>query len=186
MGWSDESARALRDCVRILASYYDAADRRRMAKDTERWIKEGVMPAWSLEDISRLFYPTDAAAASRLRGAMEQAYAVGDLIGYFDLPVEKLSDQCFLPSHLCAWQACPSIPENSPLRQWIPLPRDRESTSEQRRARYLEMVREEAIAKGRRGAVQRAAKREGVSRQTFLQRFGAGTTVKSLLDKLAK
>ncbi|MPZ43117.1 MAG: hypothetical protein GEV05_06915 [Betaproteobacteria bacterium] len=91
MSLSDEGANALRECIRILAPYYDARMRQRMVEHIEDCIKQGIVPAWSCDDIVRLFYPNDPAATSKLCKAMEQAHLSGELVGILDLPPERFS-----------------------------------------------------------------------------------------------
>ena len=109
-----EQIDAIRQCLRILAPLHSPTMRETMARNTEEYIQKGKwLPAFELEHIPLLYYPSDSIKAAAMREAMENAYQSGEL------PGGKLYKRRFTPSQMAAWTDCPLVPANSPLRFWL-------------------------------------------------------------------
>lgn len=115
MSLSKESADAFRQCLRILAPFRGPEERRTMARNAEAYIAKGEwIKVFRLEDIATLFYPNDTVRAEAMKSKMLTAMESGDLQSNI---TEK---KAFFASELAAWPECPPVPNNSPLRFWLP------------------------------------------------------------------
>lgn len=112
-----EEAEALRRCIAILAPISPAHERRTMALNVEKRIggQETALLAFRFTQLGALFHPSDAAKAQQLAQQMQAAAEAGELASIL-APEHRGA----LVSDLAAWPDCPPIPEESPLRYWLP------------------------------------------------------------------
>lgn len=110
---TNESADAMRECLRILAPMMTPDERGNAALVVETYITEGKwVPTMALDHIAPLFYPRDPARAAKFHGDIVAAIASGEL-------ALSILDRASV-TELAAWPACPRVPLNSPLRFWLP------------------------------------------------------------------
>lgn len=115
MTLSKESADAFRQCLRILAPRCTPEERRVQSRNVESYIAEGKwIPALLVEDIALLFYPNDLSLESAMLIKMKEAIETQKLIS---TPMKK---DVLMASDLASWPDCPPVPNNSPLRFWLP------------------------------------------------------------------
>ncbi len=112
-----EEADALRRCLSILAPMHPAHERRTMALGIEKRIsgQETALLALRYVQIAALFYPSEAKKAHEFTQQLQAAADNGELVTAIS-PEQKGA----LISDLAAWPGCPPIPEESPLRYWLP------------------------------------------------------------------
>jgi len=89
-----------------------------MARNCEAYLAQGKwIPAFTVEQIPILFYPSAAEKARAMLDVMQRACKSGELAG---IPKTHVGNLGFFASHLAAWPGCPSVPAYSPLRFWLP------------------------------------------------------------------
>lgn len=112
-----EQIDAMRQCLRIIVPTRPLAMRETMVLNIETHIQQGRwFPAFELDHIPILFFPHDKQKADAMLLAMEEAYQSGKLPGRLTRKYKRR----FWPSDLVAWTECPQVPEDSPLRFWLP------------------------------------------------------------------
>ena len=115
MALTKESEDAFRQCLRILAPRCTPTARRQQIINVETYIKNGKwIPAFNINNIAHLFYPHDATLEIAFLRQMEKAIEAQELI-----TIEAGGTGLF-PTNLAAWPDCPAVPQNSPLRYWLP------------------------------------------------------------------
>lgn len=119
-GLSRDSIDAIRHCVRILSPLYDSETRQQMVLNAESFIAQGTwIPAFTIEQIPILFFPHDKQRAADMLAKMRAATDSGEL-PFRRKRFERDGIKTFLASDLAAWVNCPNVPENSPLKYWLP------------------------------------------------------------------
>lgn len=110
-------AHALRQCLTILGRQATPSERQTMASNTNRRISgaDTSTLTFSLRQVSLLFYPANDAEARRLENLMRRARDANKLT--CSLPIERGG---ITFSDLAVWPDCPPVPQDSPLRYWLP------------------------------------------------------------------
>ncbi|MGE0801582.1 MAG: hypothetical protein AB7G13_22355 [Lautropia sp.] len=104
---------AMRECVRILAADATPEMRAIMSRNAENYIAQGKwIPAFTLEHFAQLFYAADESRAREFLTVVRAAADSGELP--CGTPGRVLA------SEVAAWAECPQVPQNSPLRLWLP------------------------------------------------------------------
>lgn len=116
MKMPEEEAKALRECLSILAPLHHAHERQTMALQIERRIagQESALLALSFKQLGPLFYPTDTHMAQEVAQKMQDAFNSGELAS----SLKTYANGVFI-SDLIAWPDCPPVPADSPLRYWL-------------------------------------------------------------------
>lgn len=115
MSLQKESADAFRQCLRILAPRHTPEERRIQIRNVETYIAMGKwIPALRIKQIALLFYPYDSPLELAMLSKMEKAIEAQELI---PTPNEK---DALMVADLAAWPDCPPVPQDSPLRYWLP------------------------------------------------------------------
>jgi hypothetical protein len=110
-------AHALRQCLTILGRHATPSERQTMASNTNRRISgaDTSTLTFSFRQVSLLFYPANDGEARRLENLMRRARDANTLT--CSLPIERGG---ITFSDLAVWPDCPAVPQDSPLRYWLP------------------------------------------------------------------